>query len=58
MVEPQFRAAQATCSDMFYRECWTSAQKKLVNHFSYRGELTDVFLVESPTRPAETQEPV
>lgn len=58
VVKPQFGAAQATCSDMFYRERWTSAQKKLVNHFSQRGQLTDVFLVESPTRPAETQEPV
>lgn len=58
-MKPQFRAVQPTCSDVFYRqERWTSAQKKLVKLSSYRGQLTDVFLVASPTKSAETQEPV
>lgn len=56
-MKPQFRDVQP--SDTFYRqECWTSAQKKLVKLSSYRGQGTDVFLVASPTKPAETQEPV
>lgn len=55
-MKPQFRAVQPTCSNMFYRqECWTSAQKKLVKLASYRGQLTDVFSVASPTKPAETK---
>lgn len=59
MVELQFRAVQPTCSGVFYRqECWTSAQKKLVKLSSYTGQLTDVFLVASPRKPPETQEPV
>lgn len=57
VVKPQFRGVQP--SDIFYQqECWTSAQKKLVKLSSYRGQGTDVFLVASPTKPAETQEPV
>lgn len=58
-MEPQFRAVQPACLGVFYRqECWTSAQKKLVKLSSCTGQLTDVFLVASPTKPAETHEPV
>ena len=55
----QLRAVQPTSPDVFYRqERWTSAQKKLVRLSSHRGQLTDDFLVASPTKSAEAQEPV